>query len=101
MNPQHGPSPDDQNDLAEEVARLVARRLRREPEIRIEGYSEGVDKDRRTWRVGVAITLTAAALLGAWKYSNDMTALQTKVTDLIERVDHMEKIIEPRYRGSP
>jgi len=85
-----------QDEDQESLRNLIKQTLRASVEIQ-GGYHEGGDGNK--WLVPVLTALTIAFILGGIALTVTVSALKQEVTDLKVQVDHMEKIVEPRYRG--
>lgn len=91
-------NPRDEEQLTE-LTKLIASAAARAT-IDIKGYTEG-ERGTQKWIVGIGTTLITAFILGAWIQSEEIASLKQEVTDLKAQVERIEKLVEPRYRGSP
>jgi len=99
-----GPSPDAPEDLsgAEEILERVVKRAVRRATVEIRGdYNEGGGgkSSWQGWMLTVLASLTAAAIIGGVAMFGKLSSLESKVEGLQYQMDHVEKIVEPRYRG--
>lgn len=81
------------------LERLIANALA--SRIDVSHYREADDKGVRGWIVGIGTTLITAFILGAWYQTEEIAGLKQEVTDLRGQVEKLERLVEPRYRGTP
>jgi hypothetical protein len=86
---------DEQMDRLE---RLIANAVA--AKVNVTGYRES-EGGVRGWIVGIGTTLITSFILGAWYQSEEMAGLKQEVVDLRAQVEKLERLVEPRYRGSP
>lgn len=72
-----------------------------EPAFRMGDYHEGGGGKWDKWAMPGLVTLAVTGIIGNVVQSMTVSALRQEVADLQKEVDHIEKIIEPRYRGNP
>jgi hypothetical protein len=70
-----------------------------EPPFRMGDYHEGGGSRWDKWAMPGLVTLAVTGIIGNVVQSMTVSALRQEVADLQKEVDHIEKIIEPRYRG--
>jgi len=94
--------PDDQpvTDDDEDMQRLFALAMRNGLT-----YNEGGDLKALCtvlkWCAGAASALAVAGIVGAVVMYGNVRDLQGQVADLKTTVDHIYKLVEPRFRGAP
>ena|ERR1700691_3108493 len=69
-----------------------------EPGFRMGNYHEGGGKWDK-WAMPGLVTLAVSGIIGNVVQSMTVAALRQEVTDLKLQVDHIEKLVEPRYWG--
>jgi hypothetical protein len=100
---ERGPDPDyakDRDDLRELVMQATREGARRAT-IDIETYHEGGGGGWNKWAMPGLVTLAVAGIVGNVVQAMSLSALKQEVQDMSARMDKLEKLVEPRYRGSP
>lgn len=93
-----GPNPDYAEDV-ESLRDLIKKTVRASVEIQGD-YHEGGSGSWGKWMLTVLGGLTVLGVVGAIVMYGQLSALREEVRGLHVQVDHVEKIVEPRYRGS-
>jgi hypothetical protein len=63
------------------------------------GYHEGTESTLLKWILGVLSTLCVGAIVAGIVVYSDVQILKTEYAQQTARMEHIEKIIEPRYRN--
>jgi hypothetical protein len=97
LDPDYNPR---QEEDEKSLRDLIKQTLRASVEIQ-GGYHEGGSGTESKWLIPVLVSLTVAFILGGVALTVTVSALSQEVTDLKGQVEKVERIVEPRYRGSP
>jgi len=93
LDPDYNP----QEDIEDRLARIVAKSMRG---VQVE-YNEGGGGSWSKWVVPGLVSLAIMGIGGGVIMYGQLSALRQEVQGLHEQVNRVEKIVEPRYRGSP
>jgi hypothetical protein len=92
-----GPDPDDPE--AGELDRQQKTIMRMVEKMGEMGTNNSIGHDK--WTTPLLMSLLISFILGGIALTMSFAALKQEVTDQNTRLERLEKLIEPRYRGAP
>lgn len=98
---QDGTGDPDYGRRLRELEGQIAEIDREQSGFRMGDYHEGGGNKWDKWAMPGLVTLAVSGIIGNVVQSMTVSALRQEVADLQKEVDHIEKLIEPRYRGAP
>jgi hypothetical protein len=96
---QDGTGDPDYGRRLRELEGQIAEIDREQSSFKMGDYHEGGGNRWDKWAMPGLVTLAVSGIIGNVVQSMTVSALRQEVADLQKEVDHIEKLIEPRYRG--
>jgi hypothetical protein len=98
---QDGTGDADYNRRLRELEGQIAEIDRDQHGLRMGDYHEGGGDKWNKWAMPGLVTLAVSGIIGNVAQAMAVSALRQEVTDLKAEVERVEKLVAPRYRGSP
>lgn len=100
MSQERGPDPDYSEDMRD-LHELV-RHLRRKPQEPTVHYTEGGGSNSwQKWILGILGLMAVSGVGGVIGMYGRLTAIEAKMDSLQGQFTNLQRLVEPRYRGSP